>query len=111
MEERPRVPSRLEEEEVVVLAGDVVAERAVTRRDQMRVGVDQPRQQSRVAIIQALHRPSVWRVDVTTLPQAGDAVTVEEQRRILQGDSLRPVKQARSGQQPEARIGYGHGVS
>src|SRR5262249_46690454 len=64
VEQRARVLSRLEEEDVVVLLGHVVAERAITGGDEVRVGVDQTRQHGRLAVVVAIDGGAVGRANL-----------------------------------------------
>jgi hypothetical protein len=93
VEERPRVSGSLKEEDIVVLLRDVVAQRAVARRDEVGVRVNQPGKEGRVAVVHPLDGGPVRRVDVVPPSQARDTLAVEKQRRVLQGGPLRAVEQ------------------
>ena len=110
VQQRARVLGRLQQQDVVVFLRDVVAQRAVARRDQMRVRVDESRQDRGRAVVPLLHGGAAGGMDVGGAAEAGHAVTVDQQRRLLDGRASAAVEEARRREQRVARRWRGHAV-
>src|SRR5215468_5045884 len=110
VEQRARVLGRLEEEDVVVLLGDVVAERAVAWGDEVRVGVDQPGQHGCVAVVAAIDGGAVGRAYLGGPAHLHDAPVLHEQGGLGHGRSAAPIEESRRGEEREAGA-LGHGLS
>ena len=101
MEKGPRVLGGLEEQDVVVLLRDVVAERAVAGRDQVGVRVHQTRQDRRVPVVDTGHRRPGWRVDLATPAEGHHAIRFDQEGRVGQGRGALAIEQARGAEQGE----------
>src|SRR5439155_10921335 len=106
--QRARVLGRLQRQDVVVFFRDVVGQRPVAGRDEVRVGVDEPGQDRGGAIIVSVDRGTGRRVDVRGAAEGRDAVTVDEQRRLLDGRGAAAVEQTRGRDQRVAGSGRAH---
>ena len=98
-----RVPGGLQEQDVVVLFRDVIAEGAVTRGDEVRVGVDESGQNGGGAVVPPLHGRAVGRPDLALAADRGDAVTVDQERGVVDGHGRAAVEQTVGRDQGEAR--------
>ena len=103
VQESARVPGGLQEKDVVVLFRDVVAEGAVARGDEVRVGVDEPGQDGGGAVVPPLHRGAVGSLDLALAADRGDAITVDQQRGMVDGRGHAAVEQTVGRDQGEAR--------
>src|SRR5437773_10866881 len=70
MQKRAGVLRRLQEQDVVVFLGDVVAERAVAGRDQMRVRVHQAGEDRALRILSPIHRGPVGDANIGLATEA-----------------------------------------
>jgi hypothetical protein len=103
VQEGARVPGGLQEQDVVVLFRDVIAEGAVARGDEVRVGVDESRQDGGGTVIPALHGGAVGTSDLALAADRGDAVTVDQERGLVDGCGRAAVEQTVGRDQGEAR--------
>ena len=90
VQEGARVPSGLQQQDVVVLFRDVIAEGAVARGDEVRVGVDEPRQDGGGAVVPPLHGGAVGNLDLALAADCGDAVTVDRTAAWSMGAAVPP---------------------
>jgi hypothetical protein len=103
VQEGASVPGGLQEQDVVVLFRDVIAEGAVARGDEVRVGVDESGQDCGGAVIPPLRGGAVGSPDVALAADRGDAVTVDQERGLVDGRGRAAVEQAVGRDQGEAR--------
>jgi hypothetical protein len=103
VQEGARVPGSLQEQDVVVLFRDVIAEGAVARGDEVRVGVDESGQDGGGVVVSPLHGAAVRSPDLALAADRGDAVTVDQERRMVDGRARAAVEQTVGRDQGEAR--------
>jgi hypothetical protein len=100
----------LEEQDVVLLLRDIVAERAVARRYQVRMRVDEAGQDRRGPVVSPVHGCAVGSADLGGAAQTDDAVPLDEQCRLVDGRGPGAVEEAARRDQREARGWLGHAV-
>jgi hypothetical protein len=103
VQEGARVPGGLQEQDVVVLFRDVIAEGAVARGDEVRVGVDESGQDGGGAIVTPLRGGAVGCPDLALAADGGDAVTVDQEGGLVDGRGRTAVEQTVGRDQGEAR--------
>ena len=103
VQEGARVPGGLQEQDVVVLFRDVVAEGAVARGDEVRVGVDESGQDGGGAVVPPLRGGAVGSLDLALAADRGDAVTVDQERGLIDRRDRTAVEQTVGRDQGEAR--------
>ena len=109
MKERAGILGRLQEQDVVVLLGNVVAEGTVARRHQVRVRVNQAGEDRAASIFSPLHRHAIGDAHIGLAPQGDDAVILHEQGRLFDGHGARPIEEAGGCDQGETGGSIGHG--
>jgi hypothetical protein len=103
VEQGARVLGGLEQQDVVVFLCDVVAECAVARRHEVRVGVHEAGEDRGCAVVSPVHGRAGGNRNVGGAAQADDAAAFDEHGRLLDGRRPGPVEQASRRDQGEAR--------
>jgi hypothetical protein len=103
VQERARVPGGLQQQDVVVLFCDVIAEGAVARGDEVRVGVDESREDGGSPVVPPLHGAAFGSSDLALAADRSDAVTVDQKRGVVDGRGRAAVEQTVGRDQREAR--------
>jgi hypothetical protein len=103
VQEGASVPGGLQEQDVVVLFRDVIAEGAVARRDEVRVGVDESWEDGGGAVVPPLDGAAFGSSDLALAADRSDAVTVDQERGPVDGRGRAAVEQAVGRDQGEAR--------
>src|SRR5712691_8820872 len=106
MQKRAGVLRRLQEQDVVVFLGDVVAERAVAGRDQMRVRVHQTREDRALRIVSPIHRGPVGDANIGLATKADDAIALDKQSGLLEGWVAPATEEAGGRYQSQAHVSY-----
>ena len=103
VQERARVPGGLQQQDVVVLFRDVIAEGAVARGDEVRVGVDESGEDGGGAVVPPLDGAAFGSTDLAPAADRRDAVTVDQERGLVDGRGRAAVEQTVGRDQGEAR--------
>ena len=97
----------LMQQQVVALGGDVVAARPVADADEVRMPVDEPGQDRRVAVLVRGRLRAVGRPDLRTTADGPDRPALDQDGRVLERAGARPIEQAGGGE--ERPVGWrGH---
>ncbi|MBI3084796.1 MAG: hypothetical protein HYY88_03570 [candidate division NC10 bacterium] len=110
VEHRAGVLGGAKEQDVIVLHGDIVANRPVAGREQVGVGVHQSGKDGRVAVIDPVDGPALRRGEIGLAADVGNAPILDQQGRPLEGGSATAVQQAGGGEQDEPCRRSGHGL-
>jgi hypothetical protein len=103
VEQGARVLGRLEQQDVVVFLCDVVAERAVAWRHEVRVRVHEAGEDRCRAVVSPVHGCAGRNRNVDGAAQADDAASFDEHGRLVDGRRPGSVEQASRRDQGKAR--------
>ncbi len=111
VKKRAGILGRLEEQDVVVFLGDVVAQRAIARRDEMRVRVHQAGEDRAPGIVSSVHRSVVGHADIGLVTKTDDPIALHEQRGMLGGRDAGSIEETGGRDQREANGCLSHAVA